>query len=384
MKKETTILAIILFITAGIGGCKRSGTQGDLITVDVTANYPKKELILQDFMDVEYIPLETNDEFVTQGKVLEIGKKYILVKNQIDDGDLFIFDRKTGKGIRKINRRGQGAEEYIRIDAIALDEENNEIFVNCDTSGKIFVYDLSGNFKRDLAHGEGAEYLDIFNYDRENLIRYDQGKNKGIQSYHAIISKQDGSITRDIPIPFDKIKIPILQVGGGVIFTNVSSIIPYHENWLLAETSSDTIYSYLSKENKLIPFLVKTPSITDPEVFLTMGTLTDRFYFLHTIEMVFDPAAEKGFPTTELMYDKQENALFRATVLNGDYLKKQKVDMISNPVNGEIAAFQTLAASQLVEAYENNELKGKLKEVTAELDEDSNPVIMLMKYKKPT
>ena len=34
------------------------------ITVDITANYPKKEMILQDFMDVEYIPLETTDEFI--------------------------------------------------------------------------------------------------------------------------------------------------------------------------------------------------------------------------------------------------------------------------------------------------------------------------------
>ena len=386
MKKGTTILAIILFITAGMGGCKQPDNQSDeLITVDVTANYPKKELLLQDFMDVEYIPLETNDEFITQGKVLEIGNKYILVKNQINDGDLFIFDRETGKGIRKINRKGQGAEEYIRIDAVVLDEENNEIFVNCDTSGKIFVYDLSGNFKRALTHGEGPQYLYIYNYDRENLIRYDDGKNKGIQSYHAIISKQDGSITRDIPISFDKIKTPMVRVEGeavGMVFASVPSIIPYRANWLLVETSSDTIYHYLSKENKLIPFLVKTPSITDPEIFLTMGTLTDRFYFMQTIKMVFDPTAERGFPTTDLMYDKQENTLFRATVFNGDYLKKQKVDMISNPVNGEIAAFQTLAASQLVEAYENDELKDKLKEITTELDEDSNPVIMLMKYKK--
>ncbi|WP_313382192.1 6-bladed beta-propeller [Proteiniphilum saccharofermentans] len=383
MKKVKSISAIILFgMMAGIGGCKQSDTRDDeLITVDVTANYPKKEVILQDFMDVEYIPLETNDEFVTQGKVLEIGNKYILVKNQINDGDLFIFDRESGKGIRKINRRGQGAEEYIRIDAVVLDEENNEIFVNCDTSGKIFVYDLSGNFKRDLAHGEGPEYLYIFNYDRENLIRYDDGKNKGIQSYHAIISKQDGSITRDIPIPFDKIKTPTLQMEGGLVFTNVSSIIPYHDNWLLAEASSDTIYHYLSGENKLIPFLIKTPSSTDPEIFLNMGALTDRFYFMQTIEMTWD-TAERWFSTTDLMYDKQEDALFRATVLNGDYLKKQEVNMTSCLVNSEIAICRTLEAGELVEAYENDELKGKLKEIAAGLDEDSNPVIMLIKHKK--
>lgn len=32
--------------------------------------------------------------------------------------------------------------------------------------------------------------------------------------------------------------------------------------------------------------------------------------------------------------------------------------------------------------YENDELKGKLKEIAAELDDESNPVVMLIKYKK--
>jgi len=81
MKNKFTTLTIILFIITGLVGCKHSDTQNALITVDVTASYPEKELILQDFMDVEYIPLETNDEFVTQGVVMAIGNKYIIVKN---------------------------------------------------------------------------------------------------------------------------------------------------------------------------------------------------------------------------------------------------------------------------------------------------------------
>lgn len=384
MKKEVSILAIILLITVGAGGCKQSGIQSDgLIIVDVTANYPKKELILQDIMDVEYIPLETNDEFVTQASILTIGDEYILVKNQLDDGDLFIFDRKTGHGVRKINRKGQGAEEYIRIDAVVLDEENKEIFINCDTSGKIFVYDLFGNFKRDLAHSDGMEYLNIFNFDRENLIRYDQGRNKGVQSYHAIISKIDGSITRTIPIPFEKIKIPVVRMKeGGVIFTNVPSIIPFFDNWLLVETSSDTIYKYLSKEDKTIPFLVKTPGETDPDIFLTMGPVTERFYFIQSMKMEFIPSGERVFPTTDLMYDKQEDAIFNVLILNDDYVEQQKVDISSVSSNNKIATFKVLAANELVEQYHNDILKGKLKEIAMELDEESNPVIMLTKYRK--
>lgn len=55
--------------------------------------------------------------------------------------------------------------------------------------------------------------------------------------------------------------------------------------------------------------------------------------------------------------------------------------MISHPVNGKIAAYQTLAANKLVEAYNNHELKGKLNEIASTLNEESNPVVVIMKYK---
>lgn len=140
MKQTKTILAVILLVVlAGCGENKQSNN--DLIIVDVSKSYPKKELILQDFMDVEYVALETTDEFLTQGLVQDVGKEYILATNRNNDGDIFIFDRKTGKGVRKINRRGQGAEEYARINEIILDENNGEIFVK-SPGNKILVYDF--------------------------------------------------------------------------------------------------------------------------------------------------------------------------------------------------------------------------------------------------
>jgi hypothetical protein len=310
-----------------------------------------------------------------------------VVTNRINDGNIFIFDR-NGKALRKINRFGQGGEEYTFINGIVWDEDNNEMFVNNSSAKKILVYDLYGNFKRSFEHTEDAQYLDVFNYDTDHLIRYDisvyykEGENKGSQSYHAIISKQDGRIIRNISIPFDVIKAPTVQEGDGVaVSTSVSPIIPYYGNWLLVETSSDTVYNYVSGENKLIPFLVKTSPV-DPEIFLTMGTLTDRYYFMRTVKKVFDFARGRGFPMTDLMYDNQEKAVFNATVSNGDYVKKQNVDMTSHPVNSIIATFQSLEADRLVDAYKNDELKGRLKEVAAGLDEESNPVIMLIKHKK--
>ena len=105
MKKATLVLVIALL--AGLVGCgQKQSISDDIIVVDITkAPSSKKELILQDFMDVEYVALETKDDFLNRGVVHDIGKKTILVTNQ-DDGDIFVYDR-TGHALRKINRRGQ-------------------------------------------------------------------------------------------------------------------------------------------------------------------------------------------------------------------------------------------------------------------------------------
>ena len=50
--------------------------------------------------------------------------------------------------------------------------------------------------------------------------------------------------------------------------------------------------------------------------------------------------------------------------------------------NGDMAFVEKIEANELVEAYERGELNGKLKEIAATLDEESNPIIMLAKYKK--
>jgi len=384
MKQIITILALILLVVlAGCGGNKQPND--DLIIVDVSKSYPKKELILQDFMDVEYIALETTDEFLTQGLVQDVGKEYLLVKNRNSDGDIFIFDRKTGKGLRKINRQGQGAEEYTRINKMILDESNGEIFVN-SPGNKILVYDLYGRFKRAL--NLGREVSSVFDYDKHNLICYDmsdyhsKGEDRS-KSYHVIISKQDGSITREIFIPFKTINTPIAIDGDRFVASYSYQIRLSHGEWTLIDTSADTLYNY-APDGTLSPFIVRTPSAhtMDPEVFLYMGIHTDRYYFMQTVKNVFNFEKGNGFYTDELMYDKEEKAIFQVTVYNDDYAEKRTVAMTAASVNREIENVTSLDAFRLVEVYKKGQLKGKLKEIAAELDEESNPVIMLVKQKK--
>ena len=173
---------------------------------------------------------------------------------------------------------------------------------------------------------------------------------------------------------------------GGVIVVPViyiyKSIILHQNNLILTESSSDTIFRFFP-DYSMSPFIVRTPSIQSmkPEIFLFPLILTDRYYFLESVKNIF---SENNFPKTQLMYDRQEKKIYEYTVNNDDFSIKHADEMKSfgNSYSQEIAFSRKFEAFELVEAFKKGELKGKLKEVASKLNDESNPVIMLVKYKK--
>ena len=102
------------FFLLGIIGC--TGNQQDkLLVVDVTKSYPKEELTLQDFMDVEYLALETNDEFLVQGNVAAVGEKFLIVTNMRQGDILLIAPRERDQEVKKMVQKlaALGLEEYL-------------------------------------------------------------------------------------------------------------------------------------------------------------------------------------------------------------------------------------------------------------------------------
>ena len=390
MKNVNIILAIILLMMTGCERNRQAKQTGDFITVNVTASYPQKELILQDFIDVEYIALETVSEFYTQGIVQAIGKEMIIVTNQVRDGDIFIFDR-NGKGLRKINRMGRGPEEYTGLHEIILDEENGEIFINDYPAKKIMVYDLYGNFNRSFHFKKDARYRNIYNFDRSSLICvFDDFVLDGVKDDNpifVIVSKQDGNIIKNIHIAYEQRKSPIMRVvnenGINISFIRNFPLIPYHDSWVLTEVSSDTVFMFLP-DYGMVPFMTRTPPIQSMsvEMFLVPLILTERYHFLQTVKKEYNFTTWQGFPVVNLVYDRQGKTIYECTVYNDDYSDKRPVNMVQRTINNEVAFFQKIEADELVEDYEKGVLKGRLKEIAAKLKEEANPVIMLVKYKK--
>lgn len=379
MKSRNLILGTILLMLMGCEGNKSDS----LITVDVTANYPKKELILQDFMDVEYIPLETTDEFVVKGKITDVGKD-ILVLTNIRQGEILIFNRLTGKGLKRINRRGQGPEEYILPFSVCLNKEEDEMFVNDGPSSRIQVYDLDGNYKRTIPYKKGALVTNLYDYGENNFLSQDvyAPENESSTSTFFLLSTEDGSWT-DIQVPYEKRISPVIvKRVGDMVYGSApdnSFISFYHGYWILSEPSADTLYAH-QPNGCIRPFIVRTPSVQTmtPEVFLFPGILTDRYYFMQTVKKECDFEKEEKMPTVDLMYDKQEKKIYRSIVYNADF-DEHVEDLSVCPLNEEIAFAVTLDALSLIKG--NGKLKGKLKEIATHLGEEDNPVVMLAKIK---
>ena len=71
--------------------------------------------------------------------------------------------------------------------------------------------------------------------------------------------------------------------------------------------------------------------------------------------------------------------------LNGDYLTKKEIVLwVYRQVNqNELISPHPLEAGDLIKSYKKGEIKdGKLKEIASKLDEDDNPVIMVIKHKQ--
>ena len=385
MKKVIFLVAALL----GLASCSGEKKEKEaFITVDITASYPEKDLVLQDFMDVEYVPLETSDEFLSQGRISYVGENIIVAANK-RQGDILLFDRATGKGIRKINHKGFGPEEYIMPYNVILFEDKNEMFVNDGPTSKIQVYDLEGNYKRTIKYKQGAlvSLLIDFNDDyflSQNVfdpIMQDAGET------FIYLSKKDGTMT-DIKVPYQKrlsvIMAKVFPDGStqGAFPENSDFIDPFQDGWLLTEPSADTIYFY-KPDRSLKPFIVRTPSVQtmSPEVFLFPGVLTDDYYFMQSVTKEYDFDKNEGMPSTPLVYDVAEQKIYKYTVHNADYEDREE-NLSKQNVSNKLAFYQALPADELIEAQEDGKLKGKLSDIAAHLDIEDNPVVMIVKPKE--
>jgi hypothetical protein len=365
---------------------------GDLAEINISRTYPERELYLQDIAEVEYIPLETNDNtLIGVSRTVYVSDNYIIIIN-VMSGDVLVFDGK-GKSKFSFNHKGQSGTEYIYINAIAFDEKAKELFISDRSSAvpKFLVYAEDGTFKRSLPIPPDFSPRDMFSFDDATLLVYDEfGLNNDQYSNkpYVFISKNDGTVvdTLGIHLPVrvsNRVMIEVEingQTGIAPLTIRINNNRSYGKNFLIADWSSDTLYR-LTPTKELQPVIVRTPSVqkSDPKIVLSNELITNKYIFF--TKAVFDFEAVKktrSIPTMNLAYDFETGQLNEYKLINKDY----EVGNVGfeEAITPENTGVYRLDVPKLFEADETGKVKGVLKELLKTLDEEDNPVLVKVRF----
>ncbi|TKG93930.1 6-bladed beta-propeller [Puteibacter caeruleilacunae] len=377
------ILALLIltsYITLGqVNNLKTN--QLNLPIFDKLKQYPEKSLQL--IADTTYIPLETSANVLLDkgAHIYHVSDNHILITNW-KIGDVFIFDM-TGKCISHCNHKG--GIGYKIISYAAYDEENKEVFILDKLSKKIHVFSDKGISLRTIACPANLNITKIFNYDNESLLvfhEYRYGTLKQKKPY-MFLSKNNGEITSKLNITLSKAN-PTMLVSDGV-FTSTktySGNSKFGDEFILTSTSCDTIYR-LSKDKKLTPLFVQTPSVfSEPPISTVISMKTDNMIVLATYRrsdlknihrMVQN--GEKppvGIDVNNILYDFRSNQFFDCKNW------RNEIEDIDIPKNMTIRLLQ---AHHLKAWLKRGILKGELKKIAVKIDIADNPIVRIIRFK---
>ncbi|WFE85395.1 6-bladed beta-propeller [Parabacteroides chongii] len=393
MKKKNVILLLILFLVSSQIVSPQSKT-GDLPVFDFSKDYPQKKLRLQDMADIEYVPLETTDDILLgeMAALSAVTDKYILV-HEARRGDIFVFDRKTGKLYSHFNHKGQSGQEYTWINVgTILDVKKEEIYV---CSQYIQVYSLKGEYKRTLKINTFDNEMSIFNFDDESLLIYEGviiepgRENKTKEAPYRLVSKKDGSLISVLDIHFTKrYSNKIAQKLDGNMWRpfviSYPQNIHYGPDLMIADISSDTLFQ-LSPDKGLIPLLTRKPSVhvSEPRNIWIPFVTTDKFMLIGTLILDFESL--KGGPIPTFMYDFKTSEIMKVPILDAEYdtraWSQGRWSPEASPAIGRNMVAEFIQASSVISAYNGKRLAGNGMKIAKNLVEDDNPVVRIIKFK---
>lgn len=389
MKTKVFFLVCMILLVGSQGMQSQSGS---LPVVDLSKNYPLEKLRLQDMASVEYVPLETTDDILLSGNAAlsAVGDKYILV-HEFQLGDIYLFDRHTGKLKSHFNHKGGSGMEYTWIkNGTILDEKAEEIYV---CSQFIQVYSLEGKYKRTLKINCFDHDMSIFNYDDQSLLIYDDiviepGREKETtHTPYRFISKKDGSPmgTLDIYFP-QRVPLAIAQQEGNMwrpYKFSYPSNARFGDDLMLMNVSSDTLYK-LSPQKRLTPIFTRTPSVYASKlrnIWMPLLT-TDKFMLFGTFVIDFNSTGGK---IPKFMYDFKTGQVKRVSIidheLNYGIRGPREWDSGSGTAIAKNMSAEFVSAPAMLEAYQKKRLKGNGNEVAKNLLEDDNQVVRILTFK---
>lgn len=401
MTAQITILKKILFLMVFIISCQNSIKKKDhIITFDIK-ELPKLTMVkLSDlgFIDINYIPLETNLQNIISGidKIFSpiqiiVGEGYYLLKHNntifkfLDNGS---FDTKIGK-------EGRGPNEFTVAHDIDINSNDQCIYLVSAWQKKFNVYSENGEFIRTF---NMPLYAPIdFRFVDDNILCYCENHMGNIEKSYTLLDT-NGLVIKSYPnrYPFKN------HDAFGFPCENI--FYRFNNRLFKKEVYSDTIYVY--EDMTFIPHLVIEvgKKLITPDARSRFDGLDISKNYIEPLNLFefgdyvyYDFVYKFELPDDVLIYSyigsKTNNfqALFNKSdgIINDLDGGPNILPRTTKDDNTIIALIDALELKNLVasEEFMNSkplypEKKKELEKLASDLKETDNPVLVLVKLKK--
>nr|MCM6903675.1 6-bladed beta-propeller [Parabacteroides sp. AD58] len=344
-----------------------------MTTIDLSKDYPKKEILLSEIADIQYVYMNEGNDYIYGGNPLYVSDHTFVFYSE----GSFLFFTKDGQPKSKFNHQGNGPDEYDYFSKVVYDEANDELYILSEK--RLIVYSSSGVYKRTIALSlsDDKRITSMANYDNGSLLLFDSDN-------FVLISKADGSELKRLDVSSgEKVKLYAINQDEqrvSVIASTQNQIVNYKDGLLLSDYSTDTVF-FFNKNKELIPVLIKQPSIHSMDPVIYANTFVDAADYLFYRKIIVK--VQNGqLPSVYLMQNKKDGTVYEQEIKMDDFKGKQVEIAPEILTSSSRHGLVVLDLVELEEAYADGRLKGKLKELMEKIDrENGNNVYMLLTFK---
>ena len=334
--------------------------------------------------DFETVKLDGKDEALVGHGPVYVSDNYILVRES-NNVPCKLF-RRDGSFVGKVGSIGLGPGEYTDVYDMQIDEQAEHIYLLPFRSKAIYVYDLKGNYQKDIPLNKKYEKMMV----PKGLFKVDAAKNRvavmtlpfDYLPLVAWVQDMEGNFLHEVPMNHLKIRPAFSnEMLSSKCFADALDVSLY----TLKEVRKDTLYHLDMNDGKLYP-----------KFTLDFGgrDITRHNYFDFSTHYVGSLAAieqvgENSFmvnATCAYLVEKEsgKGAFFRTT---NDFLDNEPINIISKRcINGYYTLNIEPAAliEKLEKGLKNNPDETRRKKMEAlmkTIDEDDNNYIFIGKLK---
>ena len=393
--KKLFFSLITLFLLAACG--TREKEISGPVLFDATRDYPEKQLLLDEVADITYVPLSSEtDSALFRGTLAHVSERTVTI-HDFPRGIFYLFDR-SGRYLSSFNHKGQGPEDYNFLITAFVDEARGELFAI--EKNRIQVYDKQGDYRRTLRLPDGAwvyeaadggdgSILLVDNQERASIL-YAGMVDENAEAYEqpfVRISKADGGLVSYITLPKNFLVDLSADFQTAGISLKVSGpnhrLVSHRDGFLLTNQETDTIFLYA--HDQLKPMMIHTPPVSEQgeKSYLNGYVEAGDYLFFEKVIVKAVENRRPPVPSVYYLYDKRDGQFYEQAVSMRDFEGK-RIDLtpqIIRPSRDARLGCLLLTVDELQTANADGKLSGELKRIVDEMPEDSNDLLMLMRFK---